>query len=75
MNMTVEEAREEIPTIDSYISHSCGCCTSNDWYCPNLCEELEKAKRIPFEKIQAAYARHDGDMRKVFRYIKQYKQT
>lgn len=69
--MTIEEVKEEIPTIESFIHQSCNMCTGNDWYCPRLCDDLEKAQRIPFEKIQSAYARHDGDMKKVFRYIKQ----
>ena len=69
--MTLEEAKEEIPTIEYFIQHSCDMCTANDWYCPRLCDDLEKAKRMPFEKIQSAYARHDGDMVKVYRYIKQ----
>jgi hypothetical protein len=69
--MTLEEAKEECPTIDYFIQTACDCCTANDWYCPSLCHDLEKAERIPFEKIQAAYARHDGDMKKVFNYIKQ----
>lgn len=68
--MTIEEAREEIPNIDYFINMSCNCCISNDWYCPSLCHFLEKAKRLPFEKIQSAYARHDGDMVKVSRYVK-----
>lgn len=73
MAMTIDEVKEEIPTVNSFIQQSCNCCNANDWYCPSLCNDLEKAKRMPFEKIQKAYARHDGDMKKVFRYIKQYK--
>lgn len=69
--MTIEEAKEEIPNFDSFVSMSCGSCIGNDWYCPKLCEDLEKAERMPFEKIQKAYARHDGDLQGVFRYIKQ----
>lgn len=71
--MILQEAMEDIPTIESFIDESCNRCTANDWYCPSLCEDLQKAKRMPFYKIQTAYARHDGDMIKVFRYIKQYR--
>lgn len=71
--MTIEEAKEKIPTIESFIQESCNHCTANDWYFPSLCDDLEKAKRMPFEKIQAAYARHGGDMVKVHRYIKQFR--
>ena len=71
--MKIEEAKKEIPTIEFFLDVSCNQCTSNDWYCPSYCDDLEKAKRMPFEKIQQAYARHDGDMVKVYRYIKQYK--
>lgn len=71
--MTIQEAYEDIPTIESFVSLSCNSCTANDWYCPRICDDLEKAKRMPFEKIQRAYARHDGDMMKVYRYIKQFR--
>lgn len=68
--MTLEEVKEEIPTLERFLSMACGMCTGNDWYCPSYCHDLEKAKRIPLEKIQQSYARHDGDMYKVIRYIK-----
>ena len=71
--MKIEEAKEEIPTIECFLDVSCNQCTANDWYCPSYCDDLEKARKMPFEKIQQAYARNDGDMRKVFRYIKQYR--
>ena len=71
--MTFEQAKEELPTIDYFIQSACDCCTANDWYCPSLCHVLKKAERMPFEKIQIAYARHDGDMRKIYRYIKQFR--
>lgn len=66
--MTYEEAKEEIPNIDCFCNHSCICCNS-EWYCPSYCEPLEKARRMNFDLILKCYARHDGDMRKVFRYI------
>lgn len=69
--MTIEQARQEMPNIDYFLSVACGCCTANDWYCPSYCYDLEKAQKMPFEKIQQAYARHDGEIWKVMRYIKQ----
>lgn len=66
--MTIEEAKEEIPDFDTFVKHACVACRS-EWYCPSYCETLIKAEKI-FDKVQAAYARHDGDMCKVFRYIK-----
>lgn len=71
--LTIEQVNEDIPTIESFIARSCDFCIANDWYCTGYCEELLKAEKIPFEKIQAAYARHDGDMVKVHRYIKQFR--
>lgn len=71
--MTIEEAKEDIPTIESFLVQSCDNCTANDWYCPSYCADLEKAQKMPFEKIQQIYAKWDGDMVKVFRYIKQYR--
>lgn len=69
--MTIEQAREEMPNIDYFLSSVCVICTANDWYCPTYCHDLEKAQRMPFEKIQKAYARHDGELWKVMRYIRQ----
>ena len=71
--MTLEEAKEDITNFDSFVSYCCNRCTSNDWYCTSLCEVLEKAKRIPFDRIQKAYARHDGDMMRVIKYIRRAK--
>ena len=67
--MKPEEAKEYIPNFDSFRKEACDCC-SNDWYCPSDCETLKKAKIMDFESIQKAYARHDGEMDKVFAYIK-----
>lgn len=72
--MTIEEAKEECPTIDYFIHSACFCCTANDWYCSYFCDHIKKAQRMPFEKIQAAYARNDGDMKKIIRYIKRFKE-
>ena len=71
--MTLDKAKEELPDF-KWLRHTmCNNCTANDWYCPDDCVMLEQAKRIPFEKIQKAYARHDGELWKVARYIKQAK--
>lgn len=72
--MTVEEAKQEIPDIDTFCGHACDSC-NNDWYCPSYCDLLIKAHKIPFENILNCYARHDGDMYKVFRYIEQTKEV
>lgn len=71
--MTPEEAKVEIPDIDTFCRHACVHCNS-EWYCPSYCDLLEKARRMPFDRIVACYARHEGDMAKVFRYIKQTKE-
>lgn len=68
--MTFEEAKEELPTIECFLSMACGMCTGNEAYCPSYCEVLEKAQRMPFARIQLAYARHDGEYAKIVRYIK-----
>ena len=71
--MTLQRAKEEIPTIEIFLEKSCNNCSANDWYCPSYCLGLEKAKKMPFEKIQQIYAKWDGDLVKVHRYIKQYR--
>ncbi len=68
--MTEQQAREEIPDIDTFCRICCDNCTSNDWYCPSDCEDLEKARKLDFDRIVKCYARHDGDLSKVARYIK-----
>lgn len=68
--MTLEEAKEELPNIDYFCISVCDICTANDWYCPSYCGVLEKARRMSFERIQKAYARHDGDLCGVIKYIK-----
>ena len=60
-------------TIDNFCSYVCNCACSNDWYCPKECDLLEKVRKMPFEKINKKWIEHDGDIRKVERYIKQYK--
>lgn len=68
--MTLEEAKQEIPDFKSFCKLACNNCTSNDWYCPTLCITLKNAYRLNYEDILKCYARNDGDMTKVFRYIK-----
>lgn len=71
--MTLDEAREEIGSIDYFCKCACNACTANDWYCPTECGTLRKARQMDFDRIVKAYARHDGDLSKVFRYINQAK--
>lgn len=71
--MTTDEAREEVVDIRRFCHSVCVSCTANDWYCPTYCDVLEKAHKIPFEKIVKSYARNDGDVWKVVRYIKRYR--
>ena len=68
--MTIDEAKQEIPTFDSFADEMCNYCQS-DAYCPSYapCETLQKAEKM-FDRVQQAYARHDGDIIKVDRYIK-----
>jgi hypothetical protein len=63
---------EEFENIDDFCCHCCNNCSQTD-YCPKECDLLEKARKIPFEKINKKWIEHDGDLRKVWRYIKQYK--
>jgi hypothetical protein len=69
--MTLEEAKQEIPDFDTFANEFCNACTS-DAYCSFYCDTLKKAERI-FDRVQVAYARHDGDMVKVDQYIKKTK--
>lgn len=68
--MTIEEAKKDIPGIYTFLAKACLCC-SNEWYCPTYCNVLEKAKRMDFNRILKCYARHDGEMYKVLRWLKQ----
>ena len=66
--MTLEEAKQEIPDFNTFANEFCNACTS-DTYCSFYCDTLRKAECI-FDRVQQAYARHDGDIMKVDRYIK-----
>jgi hypothetical protein len=68
--MTVEEAKKDLGDIDRFCRCVCDYCTANDWYCPTYCEMLEKARKIDFNRILKCYAKHEGDLMKVVRYIK-----
>lgn len=61
---------DELPNFEYFAQCVCENCTSNDWYCPSYCDVLRKAEKMPFEDIQKAYERNDGDIRKVIRWIK-----
>lgn len=70
--MTIEEAKEYIPDYEAFRKEACTVCTANDWYCPfNVCDTLLKAGELDYERILRCYARHDGEMYKVFRWIRQ----
>lgn len=71
--MTKDQALEDIGNIDQFCHQVCNACTSNDWYCPTECDVLVKARGIGFNRILKCYARHDGDLRRVIRYIKSTK--
>ena len=64
---------EKFETIDNFCSYVCNCACSNDWYCPKECDMLEKARKMPFEKINKKWIEHDGNIQKLARYIKQYR--
>lgn len=66
--MTIDEAKKEIPDFETFATEFCNACTS-DAYCPSYCDTLKKAERI-FDRVLQAYAKHDGDMVKVDRYIR-----
>ena len=69
--MTIEEAKQDIPSFDSFVDEMCNACTS-DGYCPSYCDVICKSEKM-FDRVQQAWARHDGDVRKVWNYIKQAK--
>ena len=69
--MTIEEAKQEIPDFNTFANEFCNVCTS-DTYCSFYCDTLKKAKNM-FDRVQQSYARYDGDIMKVDRYIKRAK--
>ena len=72
--MYYAEAQAEIIDFSTFCRISCNSCNS-EWYCPSYCDVLEKASKMDFDLIIRAYARNDGDMQKVFRYIKNTKKA
>lgn len=59
-------------TIDDFCNRICSACTAvPDGYCPAECMVLEKARKIPIERLKAAYERGGGDDWYVIRYVKQ----
>ena len=68
--MTIEEAKEYIPDFDSFCKEACDNC-GTEWHCPDYCDLLEKAERMDFNRILKCYARNDGEMYKVLRWLKQ----
>lgn len=69
--MTIEEAKEYIPDFEAFRKEACTVCTANDWYCPfNVCDTLLKAGELDYNRILKCYARNDGEMYKVFRWLK-----
>jgi len=71
--ITLEEAKQDIPNIDTFCDAVCRACTSNDWYCTDYCDVLEKARTLDYKRILKAYARNYGDLDKVCRYIRRTK--
>lgn len=69
--MTIEQAKECIPNIKAFENEFCNSCVENDWYCTGRCHILEKARKLDFERILKSYARNDGDLRKVRRFLRE----
>lgn len=72
--MTIEEAREEIPRFEVFAEKMCSRCANLDCFglCADLCAQYQKVKIIAiidFKRIQKAYARHNGDIVKVVKFI------
>ena len=72
--ISIEQAREELGSIDNFCTLVCNYCTANDWYCPTDCDVLEKARRLEFDRLVNCYAANDGDLCAVVRYIKRTKE-
>lgn len=65
----MEDKFENIKQFCSFLCNHC----DTDGYCPTDCDLLEKAREIPFEKINNKWIEYNGDIEKVARYIKQYR--
>ena len=68
--MTIEEAKEYIPDFEAFCKKACNMC-ENKYCCPQRCKDLCKAEQIDFNRILNCYARHDGEMYKVFWWLRQ----
>jgi hypothetical protein len=73
--MTVLEARNDIQNIEQLCNRICCNCPVDELFCPTPCIELEKAIRMPFEKLLRCYARSNGDLKEVLKYICRYKEN
>lgn len=60
-----------IRNYDDFAIECCNQCTAiPDGYCPTECDVLAKGRNMPFEKILKKYIQYEGDLAKVFRYIR-----
>ena len=66
--MTIDEAKQEIPTFESFRDKLCACCY-NDVICNMHCKIMRKVDKM-FDIVQQAWARYDGDIVKIDWYIK-----
>ncbi len=71
--MTIEQAREEFENYGQFAHAVCTVGCGHEWYCPSWCDVLLKGEKMDFERILKSYARNDGDMNKVVRFIKRAK--
>lgn len=60
-------------TFEEFVQECCDQCTANDWYCPDLCVWLTKAKKYPIERLQEVYKRYDGEGFRIARAIDNWK--
>ena len=63
---------EKFENINQFCSFLCNNCET-DGYCPSNCDFLEKVRKISFEKINNKWIEYNGDIKKLVRYIKQYR--
>lgn len=74
MGLTERQRQYQLESYQDFCTECCNKCTTvPDGYCPTYCLILEKGALIPFEKIQAVYIRHGGDLQKVCSYIRRYR--
>lgn len=69
--MRVEEAKKEIPDMEAMNKYLCGDCISKSiGRCTGICDRLDKARKIGYERLIACYARHNGYHKMVCNYIR-----